>query len=1041
MRISTLLKISVAVAMLMVVGLAVTNWFTATRLTLLSSEQDQAQTAARDISNLLVLTHEYAIYSGERAAQQWSTRHATIIKNLEAEAKNAVPAPPEAIKDAAVLSELFQQLVGSTSNRPAIQSYQKQLLLDQMQARSQALAESIHRWSNAITEERHKSEQTFFFLTISIPIMMSLILALLAYIVRKRVLSPLKRLLQAVRAVMNGDLSVRSATGTDDELGEVSHAFDAMAIDMVAGLKQQIDERKRAEDALLNEKAFLRSLIDSASDLIYFKDVNGAYLGCNKACEKFTGLSEQEQRGKTDFDFFDTEMAERIIAQDQIVLKSGDAVRIEEWVVSQNGVKLLLDTVKAAIHDKDGQPIGLVGISRDITNQKKDEQVALARVHLIEYAATHTLDELLTETLDNIEDLTGSQIGFFHLMQEDQRTLTLHAWSTRTSRDFCKAEGTGSHYDIGKAGVWVDCVHQRQPVVHNDYASLPHRKGMPPGHAAVVRELGVPIFRSGSIVAILGIGNKGFDYTDEDVQIASRFADLVWDIAERKQIAESLRESDERFTVAFNNAPIIITFSTIDDGAYLDVNQQFLDVSGFSRDEVIGKTSVELDFISQSDWMLLIEKIKQHGKIHDHELMLRSKSGQKRFCKYWGEIVSVAGVNCLLSIALDITDHRRVEQQLQQSQKMESIGNLAGGVAHDFNNMLCVILGHAELALLGIDSTKPLYNHLAVIRSTAERSADLTRQLLAFASKQTIAPKVLNLNEAVTNMLRMLHRLIGENIDLAWQPATDLWQIKFDLSQIDQIMANLCVNARDAITGTGRIIIETRNSSIDKQFCANRTDVLPGEYVQLIVSDNGIGMDEATLDRIFEPFFTTKEVGKGTGLGLATVFGIVRQHKGFISVNSKPGAGTTFTIYLPRYADETGNAVKKDVAIPPPCGREVILLVEDELEILNVTAMILARQGYTVHQADTPAKAISLAGDHAGEISLLVTDVIMPGMSGKELAGILKSQSPQLRCLFMSGYTADIIGHHGVLSEGVHFIQKPFTFPELSVKVREVLDS
>ncbi len=751
MRISTLLKISVAVAMLMVVGLAVTNWFTATKLALLSAKQDQAQTAARDIANLLVLTHEYAIYSGERAAQQWRLRHATIIKNLEAEVKDVVPAPPEAIKDAAVLSELFQQLVGSTSNRPAIQSYQKQLLLDQMQNRSQALAESIHRWSNAIAEERHKSEQTFFFLTISIPIMMSLILALLAFILHKRVLSPLKRLLQAVRAVMNGDLSVRSATGTDDELGEVSHAFDAMAIDMVSDLKQRI--------------------------------------------------------------------------------------------------------------------------------------------------------------------------------------------------------------------------------------------------------------------------------------------------AERKQISESLRESDERFTVAFNNAPIIIAFSTIDDGAYLDVNRQFLDVSGFSRDEVIGKTSVELDFISQSDWMLLIEEIKQNGNIHDHELMLRSKSGQKRLCKYWGEIVSVAGVNRLLSIALDITDHRRVEQQLQQSQKMESIGNLAGGVAHDFNNMLSVILGHAELALIGMDSTKPLYNHLAVIRSTAERSADLTRQLLAFASKQTIAPKVLNLNGAVSNMLRMLHRLIGENIDLAWQPATDLWQIKFDLSQIDQIMANLCVNARDAITGTGRIIIETRNISIDEQFCANRTDALPGEYVQLIVSDNGIGMDEATLDRIFEPFFTTKETGKGTGLGLATVFGIVRQHNGFITVNSKPGVGTTFTIYLPRYADETGYAVNQDVKMPPPCGREVILLVEDELEILNVTAMILAKQGYTVHQADTPAKAISLAEDHAGEISLLVTDVIMPGMSGKELAGILKSKSLQLKCLFMSGYTADIIGHHGVLDEDVHFIQKPFTFPELSVKVREVLDS
>ena len=400
-----------------------------------------------------------------------------------------------------------------------------------------------------------------------------------------------------------------------------------------------------------------------------------------------------------------------------------------------------------------------------------------------------------------------------------------------------------------------------------------------------------------------------------------------------------------------------------------------------------------------------------------------------------------------LQIAFDVThikemeqESKRIGEQLKQAQKMESVGRLAGGVAHDFNNMLGAILGYTELGMLGVSPTDPIHGPLKDIQKAAQRSADLTRQLLAFARKQTVTPKVLDLNETLEGMLKMLRRLIGENIDLAWLPGKDLGRVRIDPSQIEQLLANLCVNARDAIRDTGKITVETGAVTFDETHCASHVGSVPGEYVLLAVSDNGCGMDPETRSHLFEPFFTTKEVGKGTGLGLATVYGMVKQNNGFIDVYSEPGQGTTFKIYLPRDTAEAGRTTKMDAAQPAARGRETILLVEDEPMILDIAVKILERQGYTVMAASTPGEAIRLAREHTGEIHLLMTDVVMPEMNGKDLAKNLLSLYPNLKRLFMSGYTADIIAHHGVLDEGVQFIQKPFSVKKLAGQVREVLD-
>lgn len=385
-------------------------------------------------------------------------------------------------------------------------------------------------------------------------------------------------------------------------------------------------------------------------------------------------------------------------------------------------------------------------------------------------------------------------------------------------------------------------------------------------------------------------------------------------------------------------------------------------------------------------------------------------------------------------------EREELQQQLSQAQKMEAVGRLAGGVAHDFNNMLTIILGNTEMVMEYLDPTEPVHGDLEEIKKAAERSSELVRQLLAFARKQTVAPKVLDLNTTVGGMIKMLKRLIGENIDLVWMPGEAMGSVKIDPGQINQILVNLCVNARDAIAGVGKMTIETGNTTFDEAYCAVHAGFKPGEYAMLAVSDTGCGMDAQTIDNIFEPFFTTKPQDKGTGLGLSTVYGVVKQNQGFINVYSEPDQGTSFKIYLPRHRTEAKPLAEQQTKISTDGAHETILLVEDDPAILKVATRMIERQGYTVVPAASPGEAMELAHMYSGEIHLLMTDVIMPEMNGRDLAENICNDYPNLKCLFMSGYTANVIAHHGVLDQGVNFIQKPFSKDDLTVKLREVLD-
>ncbi|MDQ1335360.1 MAG: hypothetical protein QG552_2310 [Thermodesulfobacteriota bacterium] len=535
------------------------------------------------------------------------------------------------------------------------------------------------------------------------------------------------------------------------------------------------------------------------------------------------------------------------------------------------------------------------------------------------------------------------------------------------------------------------------------------------------------------------------------------FVTTIVDITERKRTEGELRRSEGRLRFLTENMADIIWTSNLD----LRITYASLSIEkilGFKREERTNqsiKQMVTPESRKMIEDLLSVEYQREKTEVMDPErsMTIEVEYFHKNGGTVWlentvkwirdpdGSIVEILGV------ARDISDRKRAEAereklqaQLIQAQKMESVGRLAGGVAHDFNNKLTVILGYAQMAMEGLDKTDPIYANLQQILQAGRHSVDIVRQLLAFARKQIISPEVLDLNETLEGMLKMLRRLIGEDIDLAWEPDTNLWPVKMDPTQIDQILANLCVNSRDAISGVGKVTIETENVVLDKSYCADHAGFLPGEYVMLAVSDNGCGMDKETLANAFEPFFTTKEVGKGTGLGLSTVYGIAKQNQGFVNVYSEPGKGTTFKIYLPRHLGEAEEGIEAAETEMPQARGETILVVEDETSVLHLARRILEKLGYAVLTSASPAEAVAMASEHDSEIHLLITDVVLPGMSGRDLAGEILQIRPTIKSLFMSGYTADVIARQGVLDKGVQFIEKPFTPDSLARKVREAMD-
>ncbi|MHC1728167.1 MAG: PAS domain S-box protein [Syntrophobacteraceae bacterium] len=767
-----------------------------------------------------------------------------------------------------------------------------------------------------------------------------------------------------------------------------------------------IVQRRQAYKLARRSEARLSAIVNNAQDCIFIKGTSLRYTLVNPAMCNLLGMRQKEILGKTDMELFDADSAMELYCFDEGVLDG--AVADTLLAVTIRGEKRYFHTIKVPLLDAEGQITGLCGIARDITERKLTEQALVEN------------EEKYRKLLEDASDaIFHADVETGMLLDGNQKATALTGWST----DELKRMHQRELHPPEKCGIYSAAFreHLASPGKRIEAVVL-HRDGR---HIPV--EVSASTFTMNGRLVIQGIFR---------------------DVTERKRAEEALQESEQHFRTLADSGQAMI-WTSGEDMLCNYFNRPWLNFTGRSIEQELGEGWAE--GVHPED---LADCIKTYSGAFDRRenfsmvYRLRRNDGEYRWIvddgtpRYdrHGTFLGYIG-HCL-----DITDQRReveerqsLQAQLFQAQKIEAIGRLAGGVAHDFNNMLGVIIGRAELAMAQIGTSHASFANLTEIRKAAERSTDLTRQLLAFARRQTISPKVLDLNETVEGMLRMLRRLIGENIDLAWLPAENLCPVKMDASQIDQILANLAVNARDATEDVGTMTIETANVVFDQTYCLTHEEVTPGEYVLLGVSDTGSGMDKRTLESIFEPFFTTKEVGKGTGLGLATIYGIVKQNNGFINVYSEPGHGTTFKIYIPRAEEQVTEGfsmpLRRDLR-----GKETVLLVEDEGSILSLGKTILQRHGYEILATKSPTEAVEIAKNHPQPIHLLITDVVMPEMNGKDLKDKVSELKPDLKSIFMSGYTANVIAHHGVLDEDIDFLQKPFSVQALLEKVRDVLD-
>jgi two-component system cell cycle sensor histidine kinase/response regulator CckA len=570
-----------------------------------------------------------------------------------------------------------------------------------------------------------------------------------------------------------------------------------------------------------------------------------------------------------------------------------------------------------------------------------------------------------------------------------------------------------------------------------------------PGALGVVRERGLDmpfIIVSGTIgeetaVAAMRAGAHDFIVKDKLARLVPAAQREIREAnarQARREAERALRVSEMRFRRLAESGVIGITVADA-SGRILEANDAFLKTVGYSRDDLRAGTIT---------WAAMTPHEGSHSNIVPGELSRThgvDRPWEKEYLRQDGSRVPVLVALATLedsqsiSVCLDLSERKHLEDQLRQAQKMEAVGRLAGGVSHDFNNMLSVILSYTGLILADLKSDDPLRADLEEVRKAGERAADLTRQLLAFSRQQVILPRVIDLNQILAGMEKMLRRLLGADVDVTLLPAAHLGKVKADPGQIEQIVMNLAVNARDAMPRGGRLTVQTNNAESDEPYASEHLGVTAGRHVMLAVTDTGIGMDKETQAHVFEPFFTTKEKGRGTGLGLSIVFGIVKQSGGHIWVHSEPGKGTTFKVYLPR-TDATADTI----SWPPPSyeggrGSETILLVEDDEQVRAVAKGILRRNGYTVLEAPGAGEALLVVEQYGAKINLLVTDVVMPRMNGPQLAERVRASRPDIQVLFMSGYTDEAIIQHGVLDSDVTFLQKPITPEALARKVREAL--
>jgi PAS domain S-box-containing protein len=800
---------------------------------------------------------------------------------------------------------------------------------------------------------------------------------------------------------------------------------------------EDITERCRAEEAQQRAEERLRLLFENAVEGIFQTTPQGRILSMNPALARMCGYSSCGEMLECITDvaqdaYADPEFREEFKRR---IEKRGVVEQFEYQLRRKDGAKIWVSENARAVRDAHGKIVCYEGTVEDITDYKRAELERQVNFEIIRGVnVTDNLDDLLRLIHLALKKVLYTENCFVALYEPATEMFHFPFFVDRF-------DVAPPPQQVGRScTAYVYRTGRAMLIPQKAFDKLAEQGEVELVGTPSPSWLGVPLQTPAATIGVLVVQHYENEnaYTERDLEFLGSVGGQIALAIERKRAEEKVRESEARLRVLVEQLPAVL-WTVGKDLRFTSAMGAGLTRLGLKQNQVVGMSLPEYFETSDQSFKPIAahrramagEPTTFHvewkgGSYACHVEPLRDASGQ------------LQGAICM---ALDITDRRQLEEQLRQSQKMEAVGRLAGGIAHDFNNLLMVIQGYADLLADRLAAGDPLRRNAEQIQTASQRATSLTRQLLAFSRKQMLAPKIISIQSIFVDMERILRRLIGEDIQLETSSTADVGLIKADRSQIEQVILNLAVNARDAMPQGGRLTIETANVDLDASYSGSPAVLAPGKYVMLAVTDNGCGMDAETQTHIFEPFFTTKEKGKGTGLGLATVYGIVKQSGGYVWVYSEPDRGTSFKIYLPRIEDEEGERGRDrrtDVQSIER-GSETILLVEDEKGVRELAREYLEMSGYTVIEAEDGHTALELAAMHAGTIHLLMTDVVMPGISGRELAERVKLIRPKINVLYMSGYTDQAVVHHGILDMDAVLLQKPFTMATLSTKLREIL--
>lgn len=761
-----------------------------------------------------------------------------------------------------------------------------------------------------------------------------------------------------------------------------------------------------------------RLLAENATDIIALLDMESTILYVTPSVESLIGYTPSEMIGENVYRFIHPDDIERIKRKHTSLKENHQPGRLEYRIQTQNGEAVWFESSFRVIQDEEKQTTQLLTISRNIMDRKTAEGLLQKR------------EKEYRRVVENIQDMVWCV--------DLNGKITYVSQSVKAVLGYDPNEIVGksieAFFDQEVGNFFLKNIEDRKKGVLKDTLSFELHHPKKEGGTIICEVRSSPVYNEqGHLTEIVGISR---------------------DITRRKEMENALIESQKRYQLALDGAELATWDWDIQTGEVI-YNSRWAEMLGYQLEEVEPTVDNWKEKIHPNDRPKVFEALYDHleggNPNYEIEHRLQHKNGEWIWVLDRGRVIEwdeEGKPSRAAGIHVDITERKllqeeklRLEAQLRQSHKMEAVGQLAGGVAHDFNNLLTTILGCSDMILSEMGRDHEYKDMLEAIKKAGERATSLTRQLLAFSRKQILEPKILDLNHLIFDIHKMLHRMIGENIEYIAIPEKNLVRVKADPGQIEQIVLNLAVNARDAMPDGGKLILETKNVELDTDFCRNQPDVSPGRYAKLVVSDTGHGMDAETAERIFEPFFTTKDKGKGTGLGLSMVYGIMKQSGGHITVESEPGQGTTFQLFFPQVKEEESELEEVDESPEIKLrGHETILLVEDDAMVRDFTETILAKHGYTVLSASYADEAFRIHQDHKDPIDLLLTDVVLPKVSGKEIAQTITAFRPGLKVLYMSGYTDEAIVHQGILEEGIRFLPKPFSGPTLLRAVRRYLD-